>query len=729
MRLYRQILRPAAPAALFVFLLLVTGACAASVTGTLSVASVPEGASLYLDGTLLGSTPFTGIVAAGNHELVLSHDGYEDYTATVTVPENGNVQGNYTLVQASRVSVNAAGPSTGVLSLSSDPSGATVTLDGAVVGTTPLTLRSVAAGDHTVLITYAGYADMTSTITVPAGGTFTNSYTLSCNVLVVSSTPSGASVTVDGTLSGTTPLSLRAVTAGVHTVVLTLDGYTPFTTTVTVPPGQTVQAAYTLAAAGTPAVTATVTTAAPAWTSRPPASRPTPKPVTTTATSPAACTRYYTGMASPGVSHEGRLNCTAVITSNDKMVTLTIPGGTRVTVPAGGNDTISITTLLSSQLPSPVNGGLIPTGYAAAFGPDGTTFDQPATVMFTLDQASWDLFSKSNLTIAATSASGWDVLPTTPDPATRSVSAPVQHFSTIGLFTTAPLEAPAVPSVKDTIRDVVAPANATLPLSPYLPAAAAPVTAVAAGVALSLAGTLAAGSSFVSRNGDQLMELLKGFFGWESTALASETEVDKCSIAPAENLSGVLFCITAREIVVICASILGFVVAFLLQARLSIEITTLVIFVCAGGIATILYDLACKIQAYRVGCRTEYQFWTLGTATMFVTAWLLGSAFAKPSRTIVSEGKKILTPWESVSVKLAGPLAGLFVALLSLALLPLGGLFAVAGAAGFAMNLVNSVFALVPVRPNEGVEIFAWNKAVWALLFFPMIAVYLYIYM
>jgi Zn-dependent protease len=51
-----------------------------------------------------------------------------------------------------------------------------------------------------------------------------------------------------------------------------------------------------------------------------------------------------------------------------------------------------------------------------------------------------------------------------------------------------------------------------------------------------------------------------------------------------------------------------------------------------------------------------------------------------------------------------------------------------AAPAGFAMNLVNSVFALVPVRPNEGVEIFAWNKALRALLFFPMIAVYLYIY-
>jgi hypothetical protein len=45
------------------------------------------------------------------------------------------------------------------------------------------------------------------------------------------------------------------------------------------------------------------------------------------------------------------------------------------------------------------------------------------------------------------------------------------------------------------------------------------------------------------------------------------------------------------------------------------------------------------------------------------------------------------------------------------------------------MNLLNSVFALVPVKPNEGVDVYCWNKAAWALLFFPMLAVYLYIYL
>ena len=45
------------------------------------------------------------------------------------------------------------------------------------------------------------------------------------------------------------------------------------------------------------------------------------------------------------------------------------------------------------------------------------------------------------------------------------------------------------------------------------------------------------------------------------------------------------------------------------------------------------------------------------------------------------------------------------------------------------MNLLNSVFSLVPVKPNDGVEIYAWNKLIWAVVFIPLIAFYLYIYL
>lgn len=727
----------AVPAILFLGLLLVAGAQAA--TGTLSVASVPSGATVYLDGTLLGTTPITSVtVTAGDHAALLTLAGYEDYSATISVPENGSVRGAYTLVPAAtKTTTTAATAAPGSLDISSEPSGATVTIDGTVRGTTPLSLSSIAAGDHTVVLSMDGYADLSSTITIPAGGTFTDTYTLSCNILSVSSTPSGATVTIDGTTEGTTPLSLRAVTAGDHTLVLTLDGYDTYTTTVTVIPGIELKVSRNFGSPTTAATATTIrtvaTTATPKRTGTlSPGGRPTPKPVTTTATvtQEANCTQYYSGTADPGVTADGRLNCTAVISSSDQVTTLTIPAGTRITVPSGGNGNLSIAPLASAAIP-PATGGLVSTGIAAVFQPDGTTFDQPATVAFRLDQASWDRFVQNNLTIATTSGNGWEVLLTTPDPATFSVKAPVQHFSTIGLFTRAEPEAadPAGESVKDTIRNVVSPVNATLPLSPYMPAAAAPVAAVAGGVALTVAGTVAAGSSLLGRSWEQLLTMLKKFVGMETVGLMNVKEVKMRHIAPATNLAEVVFCLSGRELLVLAASIAGFAVAFLLQARLSLVVTTFIIFICAGGLATIFHEIAHKVAAYRFGCQTEYQFWTLGTVTMFFTAWLFGSSFGKPSRTIIASGEKKPTVKENAIIKVAGPLANLGVAIVSLALLPLGGLFTVVGAAGFAMNLLNFVFSLAPIRPNDGVEVYAWNKAVWALLFFPLLFVYLWLYL
>jgi Zn-dependent protease len=170
-----------------------------------------------------------------------------------------------------------------------------------------------------------------------------------------------------------------------------------------------------------------------------------------------------------------------------------------------------------------------------------------------------------------------------------------------------------------------------------------------------------------------------------------------------------------------------FAAAFILQDHLELKVVTVIIFVCVGGIATILRDLAQKYCAYRIGCITEYQFWSLGTFTMLSTAWLFGNAFAKPSRTLI-RSEKDPTPEDAALIKLAGPLISMSVAIVSLFLIPLGGLFAIAGSAGFSMNLLNCVFSLLPIKPNEGADVYAWNKLVWAVVFIPMIAFYLYIY-
>jgi len=221
--------------------------------------------------------------------------------------------------------------------------------------------------------------------------------------------------------------------------------------------------------------------------------------------------------------------------------------------------------------------------------------------------------------------------------------------------------------------------------------------------------------------------LSKKFSGYQTIRKINVTEIEKRGLRPSGNLTEVLFGLSSREILVTGISALVFAGAFILQDRLDLKIITVFIFACVGGIATILRDLAQKFVAYRKGCITEYQFWSLGTIIMFSTAWLFGNVFAKPSRTLIRSEQKF-SPEDAALIKLAGPLMSMGVAIVSLFLIPLGGLFVIAGSAGFAMNLLNCVFSLVPVTPNEGVDIYAWNKLVWAAVFLPMIAFYLYIY-
>lgn len=53
--------------------------------GSVTVTSVPPGASWYLDAVLAGTTPDTMEVPPGSHRVAVSMSGYEDWSATVTV--------------------------------------------------------------------------------------------------------------------------------------------------------------------------------------------------------------------------------------------------------------------------------------------------------------------------------------------------------------------------------------------------------------------------------------------------------------------------------------------------------------------------------------------------------------------------------------------------------------------------------------------------------------------
>jgi Zn-dependent protease len=715
--------------------------------GTMIIDSSPSDASIYIDGSLKGTTPFTSnTITAGDHTVTLTMTGYEKFITTVTVPPGGTIQGVYTMVP--EITTTTSLPRTGTMIIESIPSGASVYIDGSLKGTTPFTSNTITAGDHTVTLKMTGYADFPSTATIPSGGEFHEIYTMSCNILSVSSVPSGASLYIDGSLIGTTPQTIRAIPAGDHSEILKLTGYEDYTTMVNIPPGTEIGVVYTMASVSKgnpvstdfPAVSVTIqtpvtreiTTTIPTATTG-----PVPVLLTTRQISqkPSGnCTMRYFGFGKLDTKPDGRLNCTTLISTVDNILTIHIKEDTLIT-DAEKKPVSEIRTkpVNSSDIPSGTGpGGSMWTSHAYHFLPDNTSFDSPFNISFTLSQAEWERSDPANLTIKGTNKNqqGWEDLPTSIDFATRTVSAQANHFSIIGLFSSGPVvNSPATgKSPRDIIRGATGFRDGPLPVSPVIPDKYAPLAAICAGIAVCVTGTFVNGSTILSRLWSKISGLLEKFLGSETIGLMNLSEIEKRGIRPAENLAVLFFSLSSREILVIGLSTLGFAAAFILQDHLKLELTTVIIFVCIGGIATILHDLAHKYCAYRAGCITEYQFWSLGTVTMLSTAWLFGNAFAKPSRTLI-RSEKVISPENAAIIKLAGPLMSMGVAVVSLFLIPLGGLFAIAGSAGFSMNLLNSVFSLVPVKPNDGVEIYAWNKFIWGIVFLPLIAFYLYIYL
>ena len=140
-------------------------------------------------------------------------------------------------VRRSSVFADLSGPTTtGSLYIISDPAGSSVYLDSLYLGTTPASLKGLTSGAHTLQLDHYGYYDWKSTVTVPDGGTTTVSGTRSARFpagttgsIYVSSSPGGASVTIDGNPAGQTrptgSLKLGSIPPGKHTLSLTLGGY------------------------------------------------------------------------------------------------------------------------------------------------------------------------------------------------------------------------------------------------------------------------------------------------------------------------------------------------------------------------------------------------------------------------------------------------------------------------------------------------------------------------
>jgi len=212
--------------------------------GNIFVNSNPSGASAILDNGYdqLTTAGTFNAVSTGWHNVQVSKSGYQLYSIDIEVKSGETRNVMATLAPNQQV---------GSLSVSSNPTGASLYVDTIYQGVTNQVVGNLNVGTHTIILKKSGYQDFTQTVTVNNAQTTSLSTTLTplssptTGDLDVSSTPYGASVYLNGAYKGETrssgPLYITGLSPGAYSTVLKKSGYNDYSTTANIVAGKTAQ--------------------------------------------------------------------------------------------------------------------------------------------------------------------------------------------------------------------------------------------------------------------------------------------------------------------------------------------------------------------------------------------------------------------------------------------------------------------------------------------------------
>jgi len=290
--------------------------------------------------------------------------------------------------------------------------------------------------------------------------------------------------------------------------------------------------------------------------------------------------------------------------------------------------------------------------------------------------------------------------------------------------------APSIPASKDILEEVASPAAAVavgigvgLLAVAMAGAGNAAVATVSGNATTSASGTK---SSFIRGFRFGMIEefvtgYLKSHVAWKLFKHMGKVEPEKGIV---QEWKAVFLSFSFYELAAIAFASIILGVTFMIAGKLDLlKPDLLLLYIVFAGLVLLVDDLTHRYVARRNKAVTEYQFWFLGTVIMFVTAFLFGSVFALPGRTVINDTEK-LTAKQRAMIYGVGPLMSFLIFVAFLALIPIGG--AVVGLAilGASMHLLSAVYSFMPFDPMDGNKVYRWKHLVWLVAFAPLLVLY-----
>jgi serine/threonine-protein kinase len=232
--------------------------------GEARVSSIPTGARITIGGASQAKwvTPYTlSQLQPGKYDVTVAKAGYVSQTKEITVAAGKQASAAFELVQAGAT-----------INVSSEPAGGNIFLDGKATGKSTPAILNVDKGKHNIEVRKTGFGEENTNVNLSDGETYSFAPTLVSRnataqqkaeqrerrggffgkifggqkaagrgVLVIRSTPGGATVIHNGKVTqGVTPLRVP-MDAGNYTVTLRLDGYKNSQQTFNITAGKTTE--------------------------------------------------------------------------------------------------------------------------------------------------------------------------------------------------------------------------------------------------------------------------------------------------------------------------------------------------------------------------------------------------------------------------------------------------------------------------------------------------------
>lgn len=196
-------------------------------SGLLAVATQPPGATLSIENVGTWQTPCNiPRIAVGTHRLNITRDGYQPYSAEITLSAGEQRSLSIPLT-----------PMPSSISVDSIPEKALIFIDNNLAGEAPVKRHPVSAGTHAIRAELRGYfpASMTNSVSSGENASFVIRLEKNSGTVIVTTQPPGVKVFLDGEFSGETTsqpeaqisdqLIIDLVSEGQHELQFTKEGY------------------------------------------------------------------------------------------------------------------------------------------------------------------------------------------------------------------------------------------------------------------------------------------------------------------------------------------------------------------------------------------------------------------------------------------------------------------------------------------------------------------------